>query len=99
MAINMLLFMPSAADLKFLHRCRNLVQELQIEKRYWNHKVASAPFASKVRADDCCDVSRTSVAGTRALAAGSGLIPVARSEANRLSLDHPYRKFSQIRPE
>src|SRR3979411_2064286 len=39
----------SAADLKFLHRCCEFVQELQIEKRHLKHRVASAPFASEVR--------------------------------------------------
>jgi ribonuclease P protein component len=37
----------SAADLKFLRRLRQLIQEFQIEKRHLNHRVASALWFSK----------------------------------------------------
>jgi hypothetical protein len=45
----------SAAALKFLHRCRKFVQELQIRERYWKIWISSVlsnpKFAGRARRD------------------------------------------------
>jgi hypothetical protein len=63
----------SAADLKFLPTCRNLVQELQIEKRHWNRIFASARLFPRFVSEQAAMYHELRKPGTR--------IPIAKAAA------------------
>jgi hypothetical protein len=65
-----LLDWTSAADLKFLHLCRKIDQELKIERRHWNRSVASAPLFPKFVFEVAATIYELRKRGTRGKSVG-----------------------------